>query len=76
MEGEDHVVMKMVAMLGKLPDPWWDEFEKRHIWFDEDGNPKALGTARKTTIKQTLAGVGEQDLQRPPKVIGANEILR
>lgn len=29
-----------MAILGKLPYPW-SAFWNRHLWFDEDGKPKA-----------------------------------
>ena len=48
-----------------LPDPWWGAFKERHRWFDEDGNPKAMGTAKKTTIKQRLAIIGAQGALPP-----------
>ena len=54
------ILKRIVETLGKLPDPWWGAFKERHKWFDEDGNPKATGTAKKTSIKQKLAMIGCQ----------------
>ncbi|BCS28503.1 uncharacterized protein APUU_70073S [Aspergillus puulaauensis] len=33
----EEVTMEQVEMLGKLPDRWWNEWEARSDWFDEDG---------------------------------------
>ncbi|KAJ8103489.1 kinase-like domain-containing protein [Lipomyces tetrasporus] len=30
----------LVHILGKLPEPWWSSWDKRHVYFDEDGKPK------------------------------------
>ncbi|RDB29753.1 Serine/threonine-protein kinase SRPK [Hypsizygus marmoreus] len=65
--GDDEILKEIVATLGKLPEPWWDAFENHHLWFDEDGMPKArelqqvLLPAEKTSIKQKLESVGGQD---------------
>ncbi|KKK18005.1 putative srpk [Aspergillus rambellii] len=34
---QDAVTMEHVEMLGKLPNRWWNEWEERSNWFDEDG---------------------------------------
>jgi len=62
--GMNLVLKEIVATLGKMPDPWWGAFESRHVWFDEDGNPKVPGSAEKTSIKQELASIGSQDASR------------
>ncbi|KAG6864085.1 hypothetical protein C0991_000262, partial [Blastosporella zonata] len=68
---DDDVLKEMVATLGKLPETWWHLFENRHLWFDEDGNPKpqelqeTLVLVEKTSIKQKLVGIGSQDV--PPE---------
>ncbi|KAL3478029.1 kinase-like domain-containing protein [Aspergillus californicus] len=33
----DEVTIEQVEMLGKLPTRWWNEWENRSNWFDEDG---------------------------------------
>ena len=60
--GEDGILKKIVVTLRKLPDPWWGVFNNHHIWFDEDRNPKVPGSAKKTSTKQKLAGIGSQDV--------------
>ncbi|KAF8810776.1 kinase-like protein [Phlegmacium glaucopus] len=68
--GNDEVLKEIVSTFGKLPEPWWGAFENRHLWFDEDGKPKAtvlqqvLLPAEKTSIKKKLASIGDQDV--PP----------
>ncbi|KAI9367633.1 hypothetical protein BJX61DRAFT_547292 [Aspergillus egyptiacus] len=34
----DEVTVEQVEMLGKLPDRWWNQWEERSNWFDEDGH--------------------------------------
>ncbi|KAJ0413994.1 kinase-like domain-containing protein [Aspergillus carlsbadensis] len=33
----DGVTREQVEMLGKLPERWWNQWETRNDWFDEDG---------------------------------------
>ncbi|KAJ2921431.1 hypothetical protein H1R20_g15666, partial [Candolleomyces eurysporus] len=40
LRSSDIVLMQTVETLGRLPDPWWGQFEDRHLWFNEDGEPK------------------------------------
>jgi hypothetical protein len=40
LRGSDIVLMQTVETLGRIPDPWWGQFEKRHLWFNEDEEPK------------------------------------
>ncbi|CAG8955989.1 hypothetical protein HYFRA_00008845 [Hymenoscyphus fraxineus] len=39
MDDDDEVIMEMVPLLGKLPEPWWSSWEARGQWFEEDGTP-------------------------------------
>lgn len=39
MDDDDEVIMQMVPLLGKLPEPWWSSWEARGQWYDEDGTP-------------------------------------
>ena len=39
MGSEIEVLKQTVETLGRLPDPWWDAFEERTLWFGEDGQP-------------------------------------
>ncbi|CAA7268662.1 unnamed protein product [Cyclocybe aegerita] len=73
--GDDEVLKEIVATLGKLPEPWWNAFENRHCWFDENGTVKAselqqtMLPAEKTSIRQKLASIGAQD---EPPVTGSD----
>ena len=40
MHDED-LVMHMVEMLGRLPDPWWAAFKYREQWFHDNGEPRS-----------------------------------
>ena len=64
------VLMQTVEALGRLPDPWWNAFEHRTLWFRDDGQPMSeqdqeragvLLKAYKTSIRMKLLEVGEQD---------------
>ena len=48
-----------VVLFGKLPDPWWNAFEHRHRWFDENGQPKS--PVKKSCIREKLWEVGQED---------------
>ncbi|KAG6847096.1 hypothetical protein H0H93_010109 [Arthromyces matolae] len=68
---EEEVLRQIVSTLGKPPESWWHLYIDRHLWFDEDGNPKphelqqGLVLAEKTSIKQKLSEIGVQDV--PPE---------
>ncbi|PGH03223.1 CMGC/SRPK protein kinase [Helicocarpus griseus UAMH5409] len=34
----DEVTIEHVEMLGKLPEQWWNKWEARNNWFDDNGN--------------------------------------
>ena len=59
---EETVMRDFVGLFGKLPDPWWNAFEERHIWFHENGQPKSPDY--KSSIRERLQGIGEKD--EPP----------
>ncbi len=46
-------------LFGKLPDPWWNAFKDRHLWFDEDGYPKSR--YHRSSIREKLCQIGEED---------------
>ncbi|KAH8650804.1 kinase-like domain-containing protein, partial [Tricladium varicosporioides] len=39
MDDDDEVIMQMVPLLGKLPEPWWSSWKARGRWYEEDGTP-------------------------------------
>ncbi|KAF6750784.1 CMGC/SRPK protein kinase [Ephemerocybe angulata] len=41
LHSDSLIWMEIIETFGKLPQPWWDAFEPRHRWFEEDGTPKA-----------------------------------
>lgn len=64
------VNIQTVEMLGKLPEPWWNAFEHRQLWFEENGEPRSMKIqkqegillpATKSSIHQRLREIGEQD---------------
>lgn len=40
MPDEDHVIAEMVSTLGRLPEKWWDRWQKRGDFFLPDGSWK------------------------------------
>ncbi|TDL13890.1 hypothetical protein BD410DRAFT_316996 [Rickenella mellea] len=44
---DDRILREMVLLLGKLPEPWWSLWDKRNMFFDEEG--KLLSTQVKET---------------------------
>uniref|UniRef100_A0A0W0G6R6 non-specific serine/threonine protein kinase n=1 Tax=Moniliophthora roreri TaxID=221103 RepID=A0A0W0G6R6_MONRR len=67
---DDHVLKETVQMLGKLPDPWWNSFGTRHLWFDDHGEPKSLELqqqarvllpAERTSIREKFLSIGVND---------------
>jgi len=39
MNDDDEVIMQMVPLLGKLPEPWWSSWKARERWYKEYGTP-------------------------------------
>ncbi|KAG4430751.1 hypothetical protein IFR05_013772 [Cadophora sp. M221] len=39
MDDDDEVIMQMVPLLGKLPEPWWSSWKARGQWYEGDGTP-------------------------------------
>ncbi|KAJ3781178.1 kinase-like domain-containing protein [Lentinula aff. detonsa] len=65
------ILRQTVETLGKLPSPWWDSFEERTAWFDDQsGEPKSLEEqeragslmkAVRSSIREKLRTVGVDD---------------
>lgn len=39
VDDDDDVIMQMVPLLGKLPEPRWSSWKARGQWYEEDGTP-------------------------------------
>ncbi|KAJ5918529.1 Kinase-like protein [Penicillium verhagenii] len=67
--GKDEVLLQMVQVLGKLPLPWWEAWETKHRYFDEDGHSKEgrPSSSLKTLIQEI--GANDHTLTRPNPVI-------
>ena len=67
------ILLQTVRTLGRLPDPWWDSFERRAMWFEEDGEPKraegsndtGVALTYKTSIREQLGYIGLEDEETP-----------
>lgn len=52
---EDDILMQMVQLFGKFPEPWWSAWEKRDCRFDKEGIASTyLDDGRPTTHSITL----------------------
>ncbi|PSR94658.1 hypothetical protein PHLCEN_2v4390 [Hermanssonia centrifuga] len=67
---EADIVKQMVQMLGKPPEPWWNAFEDRQVWFEESGEPKPADVQKRagvwlpairSSIRGQLRDIGTQD---------------
>ncbi|KAG7087532.1 hypothetical protein E1B28_013491 [Marasmius oreades] len=63
----DWAIKVHVDTLGRLPSEWWEKWEKRAEWFDEDGEPKD-GQPR-----QPLKERYESSIQGPRRKYGMEE---
>ena len=44
----EEIVRQIVQTFGKLPEPWWEAWECRLDYFEEDGRPKKTGDSDST----------------------------
>ncbi|KAJ2915569.1 hypothetical protein MD484_g4845, partial [Candolleomyces efflorescens] len=76
LRDSDIVLMQTVETLGRLPDPWWVQFEARHFWFDEDGEPKLEGAQKEVVYipasKRSLRQRVEDIWKGEEPVVGYN----
>ncbi|EIN11905.1 kinase-like protein [Punctularia strigosozonata HHB-11173 SS5] len=54
------ILRQTVATLGRLPDPWWQAFEERTVWFEDDGQPKNPDS--QISIADLLRSIGTDDV--------------
>ncbi|TVY84512.1 Serine/threonine-protein kinase SRPK [Lachnellula suecica] len=52
MDDDDEVIMQMVPLLGKLPEPWWSSWEARGRWYEENGAPRINAETGKPFVLQ------------------------
>ncbi|TVY42395.1 Serine/threonine-protein kinase [Lachnellula occidentalis] len=71
MDDDDEVIMQMVPLLGKLPEPWWGSWKERGRWFADDEcgtawvDPK---TGRPYILTDTLEELLAAPMGKDPKV--------
>lgn len=75
MEDEDHdIIMQMVPLLGKLPEPWWSSWKARSHWYEEDGTPLFdPETGKPFVLTDTLEELLSSSLQSCDELEGKNE---
>lgn len=66
IDTRDDVLRQMVQKFGKLPDKWWNIWEARTLWFEENGKPKAVcggGGVRAVEypLEEVIADIGCDD---------------
>lgn len=59
MLSQSTILCETVLTLGKLPEHWWNTFEGRDEWFEENGEPKPPN--EKISIRQRLERIGAED---------------
>ncbi|KAK9481653.1 hypothetical protein V1527DRAFT_455805 [Lipomyces starkeyi] len=68
LDDPDDVIRQMVHTLGKLPEPWWSAWNRRHDYFDEYGSPKIhwpndIPLSRQYPLIQNIRDIGAGDIQ-------------
>ncbi|KAF7800097.1 hypothetical protein EIP86_011341 [Pleurotus ostreatoroseus] len=67
---DSDILRQTVETLGRLPDPWWRQFERRASWFEDNGEPKSIQDqesagvtlhASKSSLREQLRSIGTQD---------------
>jgi serine/threonine-protein kinase SRPK3 len=67
LASESSILQDIVSTLGKLPEPWWSKIEKRHVWFEENGEPTVQVNgelefpARETSTRKLLQLIGDDE---------------
>ncbi|KAK1812518.1 hypothetical protein LTR12_013104 [Friedmanniomyces endolithicus] len=69
MGGRNEILMQMVQMKGKLPEPWWGSWEKRSTYFDDNGKPldeetDGTSTALDCSLERMIADIGTMDEEK------------
>lgn len=62
----DEIIQRMVQMKGKLPDPWWKRWDKRTMYFREDGQPlddwpEGRVLAVQYLLEEMIGDIGSED---------------
>jgi hypothetical protein len=60
----------MVQTFGRLPDKWWNAWENRRTFFEEDGNPRntwedGIVRAVEYSMEDMIADIGAEDEEGP-----------
>ncbi|KAH8676395.1 kinase-like domain-containing protein [Tricladium varicosporioides] len=64
--GPDEILRQMVQTFGKLPSPWWDAWNKRTDFFNDDGKPRqewsdGIPRAVEYPMNEIIADIGSED---------------
>ncbi|KAG6831510.1 hypothetical protein H0H92_009778 [Tricholoma furcatifolium] len=77
---KDEVITEIVRTLGKMPDRWWRQWEKRDTIFEEDGTFKpnsgdCSGEPRTVDLKERLGDIRRNDEEGQKELGGDLEAL-
>ncbi|MCJ1306138.1 hypothetical protein MMC08_008956 [Hypocenomyce scalaris] len=66
LSDREDMLRQMVSTLGKLPEPWWQAWEERAHYFEEDGAPKKQSTggrlpANLYPLREQIEDIGSED---------------
>lgn len=66
MGGQDEIIQQMVQMKSKLPESWWQSWEKKSLYFDDNGKPLqnrsgGFPMAVEYPIEEMIGDIGSED---------------
>lgn len=76
--GPDEILRQMVQTFGKLPGRWWNAWDKRTNFFNDDGKPRqewsdGIPKAVEYAMDEVIADIGSEDEEEEPRK--AEELL-
>ena len=66
---DEEVLKNIVSALGKLPDPWWQRWEERRKYFDEEARPAEGVRAVSRLVRIPKAYIKEEESEAFEKVL-------
>ena len=66
---DEEVLKNIVSVLGKLPEPWWQRWEERRKYFDEEARPAEGARAVSRLVRIPKAYIKEEESEAFEKVL-------
>lgn len=60
---DDMMIHRIVMLLGKLPEPWWNSWEGKSKFYHESGQALKAPSERESSIRARLHGIGRHDFK-------------